>query len=196
MENQQRVAGIVEAIVLTVAIAFSAVYFIFGLYRSSNILDVVLVVLWMIVAITTFTIFHLRSIVREEMVRRFFLSDEWVYNYEIGYAPLREVLHNGSSYEFVTFAADALARMSYGFEIAVTPEKFKPKLLISTRKFKFHFLEGDTGENVSGVVIDEWKGTLQSIRYLEDGSRAYKEIGSYSNAKELSHLLEDAGVTF
>ena len=114
-----------------------------------------------------------------------------MYNFEIGYAPLEEVVPDRDSYEIVMFAADALARMSYGFDVAHAPENLKPTHMLSSMSFKFHL----GGENVDddddkSVVIDQWRGTLQSISRTESGDYTYKSVGSFTNAKELARLLD------
>lgn len=193
MKNQLRAAIIVEIIVLVIAFGFSIAYFQMGWYRSSHFLDVMLVVLWVLVAAVLLVVFRSRSLMREEMIRRFYLSNEWIYNHEIGYAPLSQIVPDRDPYEFVTFAADALARMSYGFEVAQAPDDFQPKYLISSTGFRFHFVGEGEDDDDKSVVIDQWKGTLQHIDRNEDGSHTYTQVGSYANAKELAHLIEDTG---
>lgn len=191
MQNQLKAAIIVEVIVLAIAFGFSIAYFQMGWYRSNHVLDVLLVVLWVLVAAVLLLVFRSRSHVREEMVRRFYLSHEWIYNHEIGYAPLSQIVPDRDPYEFVTFAADALARMSYGFEVAEAPADFQPEFLISSTGFRFHMVgEGDDPDDKS-VVIDQWKGSLQRVTLKEDGSHDYEQVGSYANAKELAQLIDE-----
>lgn len=193
MHNQLKAAIMVEAAVLLVAFAFSIAYFVMGWYRSSHVLDVILVVLWILVAGVLLVVFRQRSIVREEMVRRFYLSHDWIYNHEIGYAPISKIMPDRDVYEFVTFAAESLARMSYGFEVALAPDDFNPELVISTKQFRFRLIDDEGGPADDSVVIDEWTGTLQ--RVIEtDATPRFEEIGAYSNAKELSRLLLNTGI--
>ena len=191
MHSQLKAAIIVEAIVLVIAVAFSVFYFSMGLYRSSRALDVLLVVLWVFVAGALLVVFKQRSNVREEMVRRFYLSHDWMYNHEIGYAPIREIMPDFDAYDFVTFAADALARMSYGFEVASTPDDFQPEYLISTKEFIFHLVEDEEASFEESVVIDDWSGTFHKISLGNNGKHIYTEIGSYADAKELARLIEN-----
>ena len=190
MHSQLKAAIIVEVIVLAIAFAFSVFYFTMGLYRSSHILDVLLLVLWVLVAGVLLVVFKQRSTVREEIVRRFYLSQDWLYNHEIGYAPISGIMPDFDAYEFVTFAAEALARMSYGFEVASAPDDFQPEFLISTREFKFHLVEDEESPSEDSVVIDKWTGTLSKIELDANGEHIYTEIGSYSDAKELSRIIE------
>lgn len=190
MNGQLKAAIIVEAIVLAVALAFSVVYFTMGLYQSSNVLDVMLVVLWILVAVVLLVVFWSRSHVREEMVRRFYLSHDWIYNHEIGYAPLDQIMPERDAYEFVTFAADALARMSYGFEVASAPDDFQPEYLISSKSFSYHLIGNEDDPDDNSVVIDKWKGTLHSVQVNEQGGHTYTKVGDYSNAKELARLID------
>ena len=185
-----RAAIVVEAIVLIAALLFSVAYFLMGMYRADHLMDVLFVVLWVLVAGALLFVFWQRSLLREEMIRRFYLSNDWIYNHEIGYAPISQIAPSGDVYELVTFAADSLARMSYGFEVADTPQDFEPNLMISSNIFKFHMVEED-GEDAS-VVIDQWEGALQKAQPDGNGGHTYTELGTYGNAKELARLLEDA----
>ena len=184
-----RVGIIVEAIVLVAAIALSIAYFRMGLFRSDKGFDIWLLIVWVLVAAILLFILWSRSLTREEMVRRFYLSDEGVYNHEIGYAPLSRIAADNDAYQFVSFAADSLTTMSYGFEVADVPDDFRPKFIISTNSFLFH----SSGEDEDGgAVIDQWKGSL--IRVGVPGDEAsYTELGSYENVRELARLLEDNG---
>ena len=193
MHKQLKIALIVEAIVLVIAAGFSIFYFVMGLYHSSRVLDVLLVILWVIVAFVLLLWFRSRSFVREAMVRRFYLSHDWVYNHEIGYAPLSQIIPDGDAYEFVTFAADALAKMSYGFEVADAPTDFVPEYLITSARFECHLIGDDADPADKGVVIDRWQGALKRVKDKGNGTHEFEELGKYSGAIELAHLLEEAG---
>ena len=194
MHSQLKAAIIVEITVLAIAFAFSIFYFAMGLYRSSHVLDILLVVLWVLVAGILLYVFKQRSNLREEMVRRFYLSHHWMYNHEIGYAPIGEIMPDFDAYEFVAFAADALARMSYGFDVASAPDDFKPEFLISTKDFLFHLVDDEETSDEGSVVIDKWAGTFHKIETSGNGKQVYTEIGTFKNAKELSRLIESNGV--
>ncbi len=189
MRNQFRAALIVEAIVLGVALGFSIVYFCMRLYRYGGILDVLLVLVWIVFAAMLLLVYRSRMIEREKLMRQFFLSHDWAYNPEIGYVPLSRIVPDCDPYEFVTFAAESLARMSYGFEVADAPEDFSPEYLISSSRFEFHFAGEESDQDDACVVVDKWTGTLQRVELKPDGTHAYEEIGAYSNAKELATLL-------
>ena len=148
-----RIGIIVEAIVLVAAIALSIAYFRMGLFRSDKGFDIWLLIVWVLVAAILLFILWSRSLTREEMVRRCYLSDEGVYNHEIGYAPLSRIAADNDAYQFVSFAADSLTTMSYGFEVADVPDDFRPKFIISTNSFQFHN-SGDDDDRVSAG--DEW----------------------------------------
>ena len=185
----------VEVVVLIAAFAFSVSYLLFGMWRESLILNMALVIVWVLVAGVLLIVFWWRSLVREEMVRRFYVSDKWIYNHEIGYAPLSRIIPNGDAYGFVTFAAEALAKMSYGFEVAETPDDFKPRFLISSHDFHFHLSGGDDelGDEAEGVVVDAWKGTLQkidrpsSVESVQD-AKSFSELGSAASATSASAM--------
>lgn len=207
MRKSLIIAIVVEIIVLVIAFGFSIAYIQFGMGRENLVLNIGLVIVWVLVASVLLFVFWWRSLVREEMVRRFYISDEWVYNHEIGYAPLKRICPNGDAYGFVTFAADALAKMSYGFEVADAPEEFHPTFLIASRSFSFHFSGGDEemGEEADGVVVDQWSGSLNKVTSGSGGGSgaavgaganaepSYTEIGKFENARQLARLLEDNG---
>lgn len=189
------VAVVIEAIVLVVAFVITAMFLLFGFGRANPVLNVLLVVLWVVVAGLLLFVFWWRSLLREEMLRQFFVADDWVYNHEIGYAPMKRIVPNGDAYRFVTFAADALAKMSYGFEVAEAPEEFHPRFLISSKEFHYHFSGGDDedGEGSDGVVVDHWRGSLELIQSGAYDVANYIEVGEFENAWDLARLLEDNG---
>ena len=164
--NQVKAALAIVAVVLVVAFAFTAYYFANGLYLRAHPLDAVLVILWVIVAAALLVVFRARALSREEVV------------------PDRD------SYEIVLFAADALARMSYGFDVAHAPEDFKPTHMLSSMIFKYHLVGEDVDDEDKSVVIDQWRGTLQKITRTESDDYSYESVGSFSNAKELARLLD------
>ena len=193
MHNQLKAAIVVEAIVLVIAFVFSILYVVMDWSRTSHVLDVLLVVVWVLVAAALLLLFRSRSHVREEMVRRFYLSHDWIYNHEIGYAPYNQIIPDGDAYEFVTFAGAALARMSYGFEVAHAPQNFEPEYLIASNVFEYHLIGDDEDPDDQGVVIDSWEGTLQRVFLNNKGAHTYEDAGSFTNAKELALLLDNCG---
>lgn len=196
MRTNLIVAIVIEAVVLVAAFGLSLAYIFFGVDHENLVINIALIILWVFVAGLLLLVFWWRSLTREEMVRRFFLSNEWIYNHEIGYAPIRKIAPNGDAYGFVTFAADSLAKMSYGFEVADAPEEFHPQFLIASSVFRYHFIGGDEemGEKPDGVVVDQWCGSLQRIEGTEgeaDEEPNYEEVGKFENARELARLIED-----
>lgn len=185
-----RAGIVVEAIVLVVALALSIAYLNLGLFRGDRGFDLWLIILWVLVAAVALFILWQRSLTREEMVRRFYVSDEGVYNHEIGYAPISQIAPDADAYEFVSFAADSLAEMSYGFEVADPPEDFKPTVMISTRLLRYRKPADDED---GGAVVDQWKGSLYLVETPGD-EKTYKSAGTYENARELAQLLEDNGL--
>ncbi len=194
MRNQLKAALVVEAVVLVIALVFSILYVVMGWARTSHVLDVLLIVTWVLVAVVLLFVFRSRTLVREEMVRRFYLSKDWIYNHEIGYAPIGEVVPDNDAYEFVTFAGDALGRMSYGYDLKDAPQNFEPEYLITSTVFDFHLIGEEGDPQDQGVVIDQWEGVLERIRPNGKGGHDYEEIGTYENAKELALLLDSNGV--
>lgn len=190
MGKSIRAGIVVEVVVLVVAVSLSIAYFQLGLFEGDDGFNVWLIILWILVAAIFLFILWQRSVTREEIVRRFYVSDEGVYNHEIGYAPFSRISPDTDAYEFVSFAADSLADMSYGFEVVDPPDDFTPLVIISTRVLLFH--KPDDEED-GGAVIDQWKGTLQKVGTPGDES-TYKVVGSYANARELARLLEENGI--
>ena len=195
MGKSLKVAIVIEVVVLVVAFALSVAYLLFGFGHGNPVLNVLMIVLWVIVAGVLLFVFWWRSLLREEMVRQFFVADDWVYNHEIGYAPMKRIVPDGDAYRFVTFAADALAKMSYGFEVAEVPEEFHPRFLISSKEFHYHFSGGDeeAGEKPDGVVVDHWRGSLEIVQAGAYDMEDYVEVGEFENARDLARLLEDNG---
>ena len=182
----------VEIVVLVVAFVFSIVYFSRGLYHTSHLHTVALVALWVLVAAALLFVFWSRSLKREEMIRRFYFNRDWIYNHEIGYAPVSQIAPDLDPYELVTFAADSLARMSYGFEVAEAPEDFNPTYLVTSSAFQYHkpYVEdGDEADDDSSVVVDRWTGSLVRITDSDD-ENDYESVGTFTNARELARLLE------
>ena len=178
-----KVGVIMLTIVTIICIAYTAFYLSIGMQRIDHYMSLgFLVLLVVVVAIMVF-IMRRRALVREELMRRIYLSDEWIFNYEIGYAPFSKVTPEGNAYEFITFAAESLAEMSYGFEVADPPENFEPRLLVASRRFRVH----RSGE---GLVIDRWRGALQRLEHTPDGETKAVDVGTFANAKQLVMLLE------
>ena len=182
--RSKSLAGIAAIAVLVVAIAYTLCYAYFRLYLIDNWRNILLVLIWALVAIVLAAWFTQRSHEREELIRRYYLSPEWVYNHEIGYARLAQAVPDGDAYEFVTFAADALVAMSYGFEVAEPPKDFEPKFMVSTERFEVR----DTGD---GAVVSQWRGSLHRVVSDSEGTRGTLEIATFDNAAELAQLLEE-----
>ena len=182
--RKQAFASLVLGIILLVAaLAYTICYAYFHLYVIDHWRNIVVIVLWALAAAVLAIAFVERSHTREELIRRYYLSPEWIYNYEIGYARLSQAVPSGDAYEFVSFAADSLVEMSYGFEVAEAPTDFEPEFMVSTTTFKVRH----TGD---GAVVSVWKGSLHRVVSDADGNRGTYEIGSFENAAELARLLE------
>lgn len=182
MRKQTIASLVVGAALLVAAMAYTLCYAYFDLYLVDRWQTTLLVMLWAGFAAALVALFVDRSRLREEMLRRYYLSPEWVYNHEIGYARLSQAAPNGDAYEFVTFAADALIEMSYGFEVAETPNDFQPEYMVSTSVFKVR----QTGD---GAVVAQWKGALNRVVSDPNGKRGTFELGHFENAAELAQLL-------
>ena len=181
----------VEAVVLIVAFALSVACIRFGVGEGNLIANIVAIVLLVLVSGVLLFVYWWRTMQRDEMARRFYISKDWIYNYEIGHAPMKRVMAEGDSYGFVTFAADSLAKMSYGFEVADTPEDFSPEFVIDSRVFHFHLAGDETDDAADGVVVDHWQGALQRVSVGAGGKLALADVGQFGNASELARLLDD-----
>lgn len=186
MRRRSLICAIVGALLLVAALVYTACYAYFHLFVIDHWRNIVVILLWTAVAVALGLWLLDRAATREELRRRCYLSPEWIYNHEIGYARLSQAVPDGDAFEFVTFAADALVEMSYGFEVAETPEDFEPTLMVSTTTFKVR----RTGD---GAVVSQWKGSLHRVVSDREGHRGTYEIAPFSNAAELAQLLEDNG---
>ena len=189
MGKSTRSALLFEGFVLVAALVALVSILLAGPGHEQALLQISLVLAGVIVAgLLTFVLMQ-RTLEREMLVRRFFVSPHWIYNHEIGYAPLDGIAPNDNVYGFVTFAAEALARMSYGFEVAELPESFEPSVLIDSRVFLYHTASDDPDD---GIVIDEWRGMVRRVTGadLSDESN-FEDISTFDDAGELARLLED-----
>ena len=191
MNGTVRASVVVEIVVLLAAVGLTVAYFFFNLTRSDRGLTLILIALWVLVAALAPIALSRKNETREEIIRRFYLSEEGIYNHEIGYASFDRAVSSNDAYEFVSFAADSLAEMSYGFEDVDPPDDFKPIFVIST--YPFHCHKPEDAEEDDGAITDSWQGALLSVEDPEDES-TYKELGTYGDARELAVLLEENGV--
>ena len=187
-------AILVEVLVLVLALAFLPAFLGLGFGRENPMLNVSLIFAAVIaVGILLFVLWR-RTLLREALIRRFYVSHDWIYNHEIGYAPLKRIIPDGNVYDFVIFAAEALAHMSYGFEVADAPASFEPRYLIESNVFLFHTAD-DPDDPEGGVVIDAWEGVLRAMVDPSKGDAGYRDIADFSNAGELAQLLAQVGAT-
>lgn len=186
MRRQSIASLVIGVVVLAAAIAYTLSYAYFHLYVIDHWRNILVVALWAVAAAALAIWFVQRSREREELIRRYYLSHDWVYNHEIGYARIAQAIPDGDAYEFVTFAADSLVEMSYGFDVAEAPEDFEPEFMVSTTTFQVRH----TGD---GAVVSQWKGSLHRVVSDSDGQRGTYEIGAFGNAAELAQLLEQNG---
>ncbi|GEM_PF-2897847 len=187
MKGHNRTHVVVGIIALVVIAGLLVVYFSFGVFRGDRGINLLLMLLWVVLVILMIVVLQRRVLKREEIVRRFYLSKDGIYNNEMGYALFPHVDRGDDMLQFVLFAANSLVEMSYGFKMADPPDDFQPTLIITTEKLRFHRPEG---VEEGGAVIDEWKGTL--LRIVTPGDEgSYELLGTYGNARELAFLLEE-----
>ena len=183
--------GMILGTVLLVAVAaLTIAYLGFGVFRGEDGFILWLLLAWVAVIVVFVVALRMRSRTREELARRFFLSEGGIYNHELGYAPLPDADGGDAALRIVSFAVDSLATMSYGFEVVDRPQDFEPKLVIATTALEYHWT-GGAGEG--GVVIDRWEGSLLRIAKPGDES-SLETIGTYRNACDLAELLEGSGM--
>ena len=186
MGKHIRIGTIVGAVLLVAIVALTIAYVGFGVFKGTNHFIIWLLLGWaVLIAVLSFVLYH-RSSTREEIIRRFYLSDEGVFNYELGYASYDQAVDQNEAAQFVAFAVDSLASMSYGFETTEPPEDFTPKYVITTNTLLYHWPNND---KESVVVIDRWEGKLLRVVTPDDES-SYETIGSFRNGRELASLLE------
>ena len=190
MSRRIQVGLVFGAVLLVVIVALTIAYFWFGVFRSDRAVDLWLLVAWALVVVVWAYVLYTRVKTREELVRRFYLSNMGAYNHELGYVSFRQAAPDNDAFQFVSFAADSLAIMSYGFDVAEAPWDFEPRYVITTSVLHYHLLDDDED---AGAVVDRWEGTL--LRVVTPGDESsYEKLGTYRNARELSLLLEEEGV--
>lgn len=184
-----KLAVVVEMAVLAAAGSLLLLFLVRGVGRDQPLAYLSFLLAGVLLAGLLFGLLLRRTLQRERMVRRFYVSQDWIYNSEIGYAPMARIVEHDDPFGFVTFAADSLARMSYGFEVAEAPQSFAPSLVIDSAVFLYHELEED-----GGIVVDEWRGLLSRIDNAAGRKEELVDIAEFDNASELARLLENSGV--
>lgn len=189
MRGHARIHMVIGAIALIIIAGLLVVYLVLDIFHGDKGINLLLMLLWVALVILMVVVLQRRILKREEIMRRFYLSEDGIYNNEMGYALLPQVDDGDDMLPFVLFAANSLVEMSYGFEMADPPDDFKPTMIITTEKLRFHRPEG---VEEGGAVIDEWKGTL--LRIVTPGDESSLELlGTYTNARELAFLLDEHG---
>ena len=179
MGKEIRGGIVVGVAVLVAAIAYSTVYFQQGFIRfDQGGSSVMLVLLWTLVVAVLLVVLWQRMLVREEYLRKFYLSSEAVFNFELGCKPLSEVLTSQDSDGLVAYLRTGIAGLTYENAPLNPPDGFKPTLCVSTRRFN----KGSGGE--------EWLGSLQRIQQRDDGHRTFVEVATFANADELKRALD------
>ena len=194
MRKYLKSALLVEALVLVAAGVFFVIFLVSGIGHDQPVLNVAIVLAGVVAVWLLMAVLIRRTLLREALVRRFYVSPDWIYNHEIGYAPLRRVIPDGNVYDLVFFAAEALAHMSYGFEVADAPASFEPRYIIESNVFLFHATD-DPDDPDGGVVVDAWQGMLRQVIDPDAGEAGLRDIAHFSNAGELARLLAEVSAT-
>ena len=195
MHKQRKIAFLIAAATLVAAIVFTVIGGLRGWYGQPTWLSSLVIVLWIVAVIALFQAYQMRTYAREKVVRRFYLSPEYIYNHEIGYSSISQIARK-DPYAFVLYTGEALAKLTYGLNVAAAPDQFQPTFLVENKEFEFHFIEDDEGpqrREDQGVVIDTWSGTVNRIEYASDKSSSNHELGTFVNATELAMLLDVNG---
>jgi hypothetical protein len=165
--------------VLVAAMVYSVLYFQNGLFRfESGGISIVLVLVWTAVVAVLLVVLWQRMLVREEYLRKFYVSDDTLFNFELGAVSRAEALPSNDPQGLVAYMRSAIAGLRYEGSPATPPEDFHPALCVSTNR---------VGKNAEDK---DWSGVVQSIQQREDGHRTYVEVASFQNADELVHALE------
>jgi hypothetical protein len=115
--------------------------------------------------------------VREEYLRKFYLSGDTLFNFEFGAKPIAGTLYSKDAPGLVNYLECALAGLTYDSGPLNPPAGFMPTYCVSSDRFK----TGNSGQ--------EWRGNLQRIQQHEDGRRTYVNIAAFHNASELEQAI-------
>ena len=172
---------IVGVAVLVAAIVYSTLYFQQGLFRyESDGTSIILVLAWTLVVAVLLVLLWQRMLVREEYLRKFYLSDATLFNFELGAVSRAEALDTQDADGLVSYLRKSLAGLSYEGSPLDPPDGFSPTLCVSTRRFS----QGKNGE--------DWRGSVQRVKQRDDGHRTFVEIATFENAAELTQALKNA----
>jgi len=190
MRGDLKAAMAAEIVVLFAAVIFLLGFLTAGIGHERPMLSLCITIFAVLCASALLVYIWHRTLQRESLVRRLYISSGGIYNNEFGFAPMSKISDSANAYDVVTFAADALAQMSYGFEIAERPEEFDPRYAIDSSIFVYHASDpkGDLSE---GIVIDDWQGRLRERLRKPHGITAWRPVETFDGAGELARLIED-----
>lgn len=173
---------IVGVAVLVAAIGYSVLYFQHDLIRYEHSgLSIVLVLVWaLVVAVLLLVLWH-RMLVREEYLRKFYLSAETLFNFELGAVQIVEAISPRTADALAEYLRVSLLKLTYEGSPLTPPEDFVPTLCVSTQRFS------------AGGEGKDWHGVLQRVVQREDGHRTFVEIAAFDSIDELKRILKDTG---
>ena len=170
---------IVGAAVLVAAIGYSAMYFQRGLIRFEHDgFSIILVLVWTLVVAVLLVVLWNRMLVREEYLRKFYLSDTQLFNFELGALPLESAVPQHDADGLVEYLRTAIPKLTYDVSPLDPPADFKPTLCVSTRRY------------TSKDSNEDWRGSVQRVQQHDDGRRTFVELATFENAGELKQALE------
>ena len=171
--------GIVVGVAVLVAVVvYSAVYFSQGLAGSeAGDLGIILVIACALALAALMVTTRRRMLVHDDYLRKFYLSDDTLFNFELGAVPLSDVSPGQNANELAAFMGKSIAGLSYDKAPLDPPAGFAPTYCVSTESFG------------TGNAGNDWCGELQRIQRHENGRRTYEGLGSFANADEFESLL-------
>ena len=175
--------GIRGGIVVGVAVLLAA-FLYSGVYFSSQPISlegdglVVVIILACACVIAVLLVAAWRKEqVREEYLRKFYLSGDTLFNFELGAKPIAGTLYAKDASGLVNYLESALVGLTYECCLLNPPADFVPTYCVSSDCFK------------TDKPAKEWSGSLQRVQQHEDVHRTYVNIAAFQNASELEQAI-------
>ena len=172
--------GIVVGIaVLVAAVVYSSIYFSRGLVSvEGGGLSIILVMVWALIVAILLVVLWQRMLVREEYLRKFYLADDMLFNFELGAIPVSQAVPSKNASDLVEYLRKTIPALTYDNAPVDPPAGFSPTVCVSSDRYS----AGKSGE--------DWRGRVQLIQQRDDGHRTYVEIATFANAAELEQALQ------
>ena len=169
---------VVGAAVLLAAFLYSGIYYSSQpiSLEGDGLVVVVILACSCVIAALLITAWRQEQ-VREEYLRKFYLSGDTLFNFELGAKSIAGTLYTKDAPGLVNYLESALAGLTYDCCPLNPPTDFAPTYCVSSKRFK------------AGKPGEEWRGNLQRIQQHEDGHRTYVNIAAFQNASELEQAI-------